>query len=1176
MQNVLLSLFAGLVLLIGADAAAVNQIETPRMRRFGPAEGLPSRMVLALAQDRQGYVWAATSDGLARYDGIGLQVWQHDPHNASSIPGNELETLLVDDRDRVWIGANGSPLSMLDAEREVFATFPDVGEACAGQVWALAQAQGAIWLGTSSAGLCRREENGRVTVFRATPNAPDGLPSDTIMSMLTDARGRLWIGTASGLVMRDGERFVRIAPDRLSATVFKLSKDPDGTLWVGSSKGLYRVTPAGVLEPAPWTGAATLRAASVVHDVHGGYWIGAADGFFRVAPGETALRVMEGDRGSGFLTAHSGVLDVMQDRQGALWLGLISQGVAYLPPDWRRFSTIFETQGKPLESLYLVNAAADGDSFLVTTGEGVYRIGDQGDVVPVLHSDVLGGGTVQSVLPAGDGSLWIALRDGITRYTPATWEKRKLAMEIDTSDMHRVELMTPGIDGEFWISIVEGGVQRRAADGRMLGTYRFGTDLSEVGGMAQQLVIRPDGDAWVAAGDGLWVWQGEKFRKVIGGGEVYALAFVSPHEFWAGRSGALERYSWDSQRARLLERVGREQGLPSTEIRGLALGGADTVWATTSRGLFAYKRGQSQVRMFGQRDGLPDSEFSMRPPVTGPSGQVLALTTSSIVLLDPSRPFSPAPSAPLVIESMQVRRNDAERSQPIPHKGPVVLQARDRDLRISARLLSFVDPASAHYRYRVDGYDERWVEQGASGERVISRLPPGDYRIGVQARAGDGDWVAAPTLQLEVRPPWWLSTPAQLVAALLCVLLLCLGIWAWRRRVRRQQAWVLAQQSQQLAEQASIAKSHFLATLGHEVRTPMTGVLGMSELLLATPLNAKQRGHVDAIRNAGTHLLRLVNDALDLARIEAGKLELVRQPFDPSQLAQELADFMHPIAEARGLRFHYRNQLPAHLVVLGDATRVRQILINLLGNAIKFAERGEVALLISQHGDNLRFKVRDSGPGIGPEQQKRLFQRFEQGEGARTSSRYRGSGLGLAICQELTVAMKGKIRVRSRLGMGTQFTVDLPLPLDRSGVRIASGQVQTLAGESLRILLVEDDPTVAEVICGLLIGRGHRVVHAAHGLAALSEAVDGGFDVALLDLDLPGLDGFALASQLRQLGHAFLLLAVTARTDGSAETQAQAAGFDGFLRKPVTADLLVQAIAAARVRADTQPIPLHG
>ncbi|OLH08281.1 histidine kinase, partial [Xanthomonas oryzae pv. oryzae] len=361
---------------IGLDAAAVNQIETPRMRRFGAPEGLPSRMVLALAQDRQGFIWAATGDGLARYDGIGLQVWQHDPHVASSIPGNEVETLFVDDRDRVWVGVNGSPPSMLDATRTAFTRFPNVGAACDGQVWALAQAQGAIWIGTSSGGLCRREENGRVTTFRATPDAADGLPSNTIMSMVTDARGRLWIGTDSGLVMRDGERFVRIAPDRLGTTVFKLSKDADGTLWVGTSKGLYRVTPAGVLERAPWTGADTVRAATVVHDVHGGYWMGAADGFFRVAPGETALRVMEGDRGSGFLTAHSGVLDVMQDRQGGLWLGLISQGIAYLPPDWRRFSTIFESQGKPLESLYLFNTAADGDSFLVTTGEGVYRLGN--------------------------------------------------------------------------------------------------------------------------------------------------------------------------------------------------------------------------------------------------------------------------------------------------------------------------------------------------------------------------------------------------------------------------------------------------------------------------------------------------------------------------------------------------------------------------------------------------------------------------------------------------------------------------------------------------------------------------------------------------------------------------------------------------------------------------------
>ncbi|KAB7772163.1 hybrid sensor histidine kinase/response regulator [Xanthomonas maliensis] len=1144
------------------QAAAVERVETPRMRRLGTAEGLPSRMVLALAQDRQGYVWAATSDGLARYDGIGLKVWRSDPGDPRAIPGNELETLLVDDRDRVWAGVNGSPLAMLAADRSGFRVFPDVQRACPGQVWSLAQAQGAIWIGTSQSGLCRLEENGRITAYRAAERA-DALPSDTILSMVTDARGRLWIGTGHGLVMREGDRFARIAPEQLDKSVFKLSKDPDGSLWVGTERGLLRVTPADVLEPAPWPQAAATRAASVVHDVHGGYWVAAADGLFRAAPGQTALHVLEGDRGSGFLTSHSGVLDLLQDRQGGLWLGLISQGLAYLPPDWRRFTTLFETQGKPLESLYLVNAAADGDGFLVTTGEGVYRVDAAGAVLPVVSSEALGGGTVQSALRARDGGLWLPVRDRLVHYTPSTGARRDLAVDLVKSGVQRAELIEPGRDGEFWLSVVGAGLQHRGADGQVLESFRFGKDLGEPDDMAQQLTFRPDGTLWVGLGDGLWVRRDGRFHKVIDDAArmVYALAFVNAQEFWVGRYGALERYRWDGQRARLLQRVDRSQGMPAVEMRGVVLGNDGTVWATTARGLLAYRPGQARVRVYGPAQGLPDNEFSMRPPAVGAHGQVLALTTSSIVLFDPSQPITNIPAAPLVIDALQVRRNDARQPQTLPVAAPVVLQARDRDLRIRARLLSFVDPANTQYRFRVDGDDEGWVEQHADGERVISRLPTGDYRLQVQARADGGDWVGAPDVPVTVRPPWWLSVPAQLVATALAALVLWLCLWGWRRRTYRQQEWALARQRQELAEQASLAKSHFLATLGHEVRTPMTGVLGMSELLLATPLDERQRGYVQAVRKAGAHLLRLVNDALDLARIEAGRLELVQQPFDPAQLCQELAEFLQPIAHARGLEFRYRNRLPEGVIVLGDATRVRQILINLLGNAIKFTERGEVGLSVELHGERLRFKVRDSGPGVGPEQQQRLFQRFEQGESARSGSRYGGSGLGLAICQELTVAMRGKIRLRSKLGVGTQFVVELPLPREQARPPTDAPAVAGPNLPPLRILLVEDDPTVAEVLSGLLATRGHRVVHAAHALAALSEVVEGGFDVALLDLDLPGLDGFALASQLRGLGHAFPLLAVTARADADAEAQARAAGFDGFLRKPVTGELLIEAIA---------------
>ena len=244
--------------------------------------------------------------------------------------------------------------------------------------------------------------------------------------------------------------------------------------------------------------------------------------------------------------------------------------------------------------------------------------------------------------------------------------------------------------------------------------------------------------------------------------------------------------------------------------------------------------------------------------------------------------------------------------------------------------------------------------------------------------------------------------------------------------------------------------------------------------------------------------------------------------------------------------------------------RVRQILLNLLGNAIKFTERGGVTLQVSPVSpQGVRFEIADTGPGINEEQQTRLFQRFEQAEGARTAARYGGSGLGLAICQELALAMGGRIQVRSTPGVGTSFTVELPLAAStRATEALSSAAAVTLAEtEPLRILLVEDDATVAEVIASLLRARGHHVTHAAHGLAALAQTAAHVFDIALLDLDLPGLDGLALARQLRAQAFTAPLVAVTARADADAEALARAAGFDGFLRKPVTGEMLAEAIA---------------
>ncbi|MBP6596807.1 MAG: response regulator [Arenimonas sp.] len=487
------------------------------------------------------------------------------------------------------------------------------------------------------------------------------------------------------------------------------------------------------------------------------------------------------------------------------------------------------------------------------------------------------------------------------------------------------------------------------------------------------------------------------------------------------------------------------------------------------------------------------------------------------------------------------------------------LPAGDRDFTVR---LPSGSPAAGPQRYRIwlQGHDQGWRRFDANGVRRYRGLAPGSYRLRTAVANGTGAWQELPVVSLLVQAPWWQNQVT--LAAVALGLALALAWWGWLRRARgrRREAWRLAQARQQLAEQHSEAKSRFLATLGHEIRTPMTGVLGMAELLQSSALNVQQRHQVDAIERAGRHLLRLVNDALDLARIEAGKLVLEDAAFEVRPLLDEVAGLLLPLARAKSLGFSLHCEPAVAVALRGDATRVRQILFNLGHNAIKFCESGEVAVQVSaERPSGLRLAVRDTGPGLSAGQQARLFRRFEPGAGDGMPA-CGGSGLGLAICSELAAAMGGSITVRSEVGAGADFLVTLPLPT--AALPAPTAALAPAVAHPLRLLLVEDDPGVADVVVGLLEREGHAVVHAPHGLAALAELEISAFDAALLDLDLPGIDGMALARLVRERGLPLPMLALTARVDAEAEPGARAAGMGGFLRKPVSGERLAEAIAA--------------
>ena len=1146
--------------------------ETPQPQQLTVADGLPSNRINDIAEDAFGYLWIATSDGLARYDGISFRVWRV----GQGLRDNNVWAVHVDARNRVWIGTSSAGLAMLDVDRRDFRYYdhrssPGIGS---DDVWSVASMpDGSLWFGTANGGLHRLAPDGAITRFMPRTGDPRSLPDASVGQLAVAPDGMLWIGTKNGVARWTGRDFERLPADALnSQAVNGLSIDSDGDLWIGTPRGVSVRYPDGGISRDPWGDYRKTLFHMLLRDRSGIAWLDTVDGLGRDSEGVVRNVPLYSN------AAHGAVKPswsrAYEDREGGLWFASSDSGLWYLRSNWHRFSVLPRQLDDPASSanayVHGIAPSQTGDMWLVGSGGTLDRLDPETGNIEHVLTDAGAGYMPMGVHEDAAGTVWISYYQGLARLDPATGEVKRWGVQDgpDAALPSERAWFAEDAEGALWIASEADGVQVRDAEGAVLDTIAAdGRRGLAAGSSVRQLGVGPDGAVWIAGSQGLLQWNAgdHRFEPVPGAPHAMVYAYAQGddgHSVWLARFGALERYRWQGASLVWQERYDRRQGLPELAPNGITIDGAGVVWMTSVRGLIRFDPGTRSSRVYGVLDGLPSQEFGERPVPRPQDGRIAAATPDGLVLFDPAV-VHPAKGAPqLVVESISVRRGDARVELPVDRG--FALQHDDRDLRITARLLSFDNARSHRYAFQLDHYDPDWVEVDASGERTFSQLPPGDYALRVKAKTADNVWSATQTLRFRIAPPWW-RTPWALGAGLL---LLALITWrtahAYRARLHQRHEWQLAEHKRALAEQASLAKTRFLATLGHEVRTPMTGVLGMSELLLGTQLDGRQRGYTESIRNAGNHLLRLVNDALDLARIEAGKLELEAQVFSLRGMLDEVVELMKPLAQQRRLHFSHQvgSEVPA--AVRGDPVRIRQILLNLLGNAIKFTEHGSVGLSVTALGAvGVQFEVSDTGPGLNDEQKSRLFRRFEQADGSRTAARYGGSGLGLAISQELAAAMGGRIRVDSTPGKGTRFIVALPLARAAAPVPADDARQEPAgARRELELLLVEDDPTVAEVMTGLLQAQGHRVVHVGHGLAALAQTAGSRFDLALLDLDLPGLDGLALARQLRAQGFDAPLLAVTARADADAESLARAAGFEGFLRKPLTGGMLVEAIDA--------------
>jgi signal transduction histidine kinase/streptogramin lyase/ActR/RegA family two-component response regulator len=1167
-----LALLAGLILqaALAASAAASTPLPLPwaepSFRTYGLAEGLPSSNIDVLALDHDGYLWISTESGLVRYGGSGFRVWRHDPRDPNSISGTTLATLFVDDHGQLW-GGSQDGLVRYDSSRENFRHWhhdaANPSSPASDDVTALAGGpDGSLWIGYFNAGLDRLHEDGRsFEHLRHRADDPDSLVSNVVYSLLAEADGSLWIGASGGLDRRlpDG-RIQHIPFDRPADAyrdkllrIYRLTRVGD-TLLIATNYGLYGLGPGGratLVAPDELPRQAVF---SAVADQHGRLWVGTnngvylrdSGGHFRHIEARPLLR-------HGLPDAYT--YNLLLDHEGGLWVGTLA-GLGYLPPDWTDFRFYAHKPETP-DSLGLgaysgVATSADDHVWVAGKNGALDRLDLATGKAEHLPFQMPQGRNIYSMAEDARGRLWFSAVSGTYLLDHGKVTELKAP---------KPERILFGDDGTAYFQLSD-GVVAVAPDGEHMRPLQL---EEQAGPISLNDARWYDHALWIASDDGLLRWApGDARAHLVPGlrpGPVSAIDQCG-QDLWVLDEENLSHYRLDGSQASLLASYSLYQQHPLADVLAMHCDENDRVWFFARSGLWRYDTNTGKLREFGLEQGLPDGEFTDTGIVRTPSGHLYAATKSGIVGFLPEA-VKEQPRVPRVrLEAVTMRRDG--HVQPLAGEhGQWRLAWNDRDLTVTAAALSYVAPERNRYRFRLDGLDADWVGTEQRPDRSFTQLPGGDYRLRVQAAGPDGVWGELPQpLRLHVDTAPWLRWWAWLTYTVLLGLIFVVVLLAMRRRQRQRMQLELVTQQHRLAQTASEAKTRFLAELGHEIRTPMTGVLGMAELLLSRPLEATERRYVQTIRRSGEVLLTLVNDALDLARIEAGRLQLAPAPFDPRALLNDVAELQRGRAVAKGLSLHADVHGAVPALVLGDAVRIKQILLNLSGNALKFTEHGEVRLCLDQQLEGLRYTVSDTGPGIAPADQARLFKRYEQLDSPQRGS---GSGLGLAICRELAALMDGTVTLESTPGEGSTFHLVLPLPAVAGDDDERPRPDEPDTGPVWRLLLLEDDPIVAAVVVGLLEAQGHTVSHAPNGLRALEWLEVQRYDAALVDLDLPGLDGFQWARLVRSReknGERLPMVAVTARSGGDEETQARAAGMDGFLRKPLQGEQLARALAA--------------